>query len=67
MVLLSKLIDELRDNIDHNKDLLKMILKKNPNMVYQKINEISLITGSRYYIFLIQKKFLILNLTEKKI
>jgi hypothetical protein len=48
MVLLSKLIDELRDNIDHNKDLLKMILKKNPNMLYQKINEISLITGSRY-------------------
>jgi hypothetical protein len=48
MVLLSKLIDELRDNINHNKDLLKMILKKNPNMLYQKINEISLITGSRY-------------------
>ena len=48
MVLLSKLIEELRDNIDHNKDLLKMILKKNPNMLYQKINEISLITGSRY-------------------
>jgi hypothetical protein len=48
MVLLSILIDELRDNINHNKDLLKMILKKNPNMLYQKINEISLITGSRY-------------------
>ena len=48
MVTLSKLIDELRDNINHNKNLLKMILKKNPNMVYQKINEISLFTGSRY-------------------
>ena len=48
MVLLSKLIDELRDNIDNNKNLLQIILKKNPNMAYQKINEISLFTGSRY-------------------
>jgi hypothetical protein len=48
MVLLSKLIDELRGNIDNNKKFLQMILKKNPNMVYQKINEISLFTGSRY-------------------
>jgi hypothetical protein len=39
---------ELKDNIDLNKNLIQRILKKNPNMVYQKINEISLITGSRY-------------------
>lgn len=50
MVLLSKLMTELKDNIDLNKDLIQSILNKNPNMVYQKINEISLITGSRYNI-----------------
>jgi hypothetical protein len=48
MVLLSTLIDELRENIDRNKNLLQSILNKNPNMAYQKINEISLFTGSRY-------------------
>jgi hypothetical protein len=50
MILLSKLMSELKDNIDLNKDLIQRILNKNPNMVYQKINEISLITGSRYNI-----------------
>jgi hypothetical protein len=34
MVLLSTLIDELRENIDHNKNLLQLILNKNPNMAY---------------------------------
>jgi hypothetical protein len=48
MVLLSTLIDELRENIDHNKNLLQSILNKNPNKAFQKINEISLFTGSRY-------------------
>src|SRR5215211_4575439 len=48
MVLLSTLIDELRENIDHNKNLLQVILNKNPNIAYQRINEISLFTGSRY-------------------
>ena len=48
MVLLSTLIDELRGNIEYNKNLLQLILNKNPNQAYQKINEISLFTGSRY-------------------
>ena len=48
MVLLSTLIDELRENIERNKNLLQVILNKNPNRAYQKINEISLFTGSRY-------------------
>src|ERR687889_1463727 len=48
MVLLSTLIDELRGNIERNKNLLQLILNKNPNQAYQKINEISLFTGSRY-------------------
>ena len=50
MILLSKLMSELKGNIDLNKDLIRRILNKNPNMMYQKINEISLITGSRYNI-----------------
>ena len=50
MILLSKLMSELKGNIDLNKELIRRILNKNPNMVYQKINEISLITGSRYNI-----------------
>ncbi len=50
MVLLSKLMSELKGNIDLNKELIRRTLNKNPNMVYQKINEISLITGSRYNI-----------------
>ena len=48
MVLFSTLMDELRENIDHNKNILQLILNKNPNKAYQKINEISLFTGSRY-------------------
>ena len=52
MVLLSTLIDELRENIDHNKNLLQLILNKNPNKAFQKINEISLFTGSRYNVTL---------------
>ena len=48
MVLFSTLMDELRENIDHNKNILQLILNKDPNKAYQKINEISLFTGSRY-------------------
>jgi hypothetical protein len=52
MVLFSTLIDELRENIDHNKNILQLILNKDPNKAYQKINEISLFTGSRYKVSL---------------
>src|ERR687890_659561 len=48
MVLFSTLMDDLRENIDHNKNILQLILNKDPNKAYQKINEISLFTGSRY-------------------
>jgi hypothetical protein len=48
MVLFSTLMDELRENIDYNKNILQLILNKDPNKAYQKINEISLFTGSRY-------------------
>jgi hypothetical protein len=48
MVLLSQLIDELKENINNNKNILQIILKNNPNNAYQKINEICLFTGGRY-------------------
>jgi hypothetical protein len=48
MILFSALIDELRANIDNNRDSLYKILKKNANMAYQKINELAIFTGSRY-------------------
>jgi hypothetical protein len=48
MILFSALIDELRANIHTNRNALHMILKKNPNMAYQKLNEVAAFTGSRY-------------------
>src|SRR5919109_350669 len=50
MILFSNLIDELRSNMHHNKNTLSTILKKNPNMAYQKINELALFTGARYHV-----------------
>ena len=48
MILFSVLIEELRSNIRVNSDALHKILKKSPNIVYQKVNELALLTGSRY-------------------
>ena len=48
MILFSALIDELRANIHTNRNALRIILKKNPNMAYQKLNEVAAFTGSRY-------------------
>jgi hypothetical protein len=44
----SKLIDELRLNINHNRDILQTVLKQNPNIAYAKINQIANFTGSRH-------------------
>ena len=46
--LFSNLIDEFRTNINHNSGILDALLRKNSNIVYQKINELAKITGSRY-------------------
>jgi hypothetical protein len=48
MILFSNLIDELISNINANKNILQSILKKNPTMAYQKVNELALFTGLRY-------------------
>jgi hypothetical protein len=48
MILFSNLIDELISNIHANKNILQTILKKSPSLAYQKVNELALLTGSRY-------------------
>ena len=48
MILFSALVGELKSNIHNNRNALYAILKKNPNLAYQKVNEIAVFTGSRY-------------------
>ena len=44
----SSLLRDLKSNIDYNRQVLEISLKGSPVRAYQKINEISLFTGSRY-------------------
>jgi hypothetical protein len=44
----SALIDDLRFNIESNRDGLAAALKRSPNMAYQKVNELALFVGSRH-------------------
>lgn len=44
----SKILDDLKFNIDTNRSFFEKILKKNPSLVYSKINEIAQFVGSRY-------------------
>jgi hypothetical protein len=44
----SNLIDDLRYNVESNRDALAAALKKSPNMAYQKVNELALFVGSRH-------------------
>ena len=48
MPLFSNLMDDLRYNIESNRDALAAALRKSPNVVYQKVNELALFVGSRY-------------------
>ncbi|HET8857735.1 MAG TPA: hypothetical protein VFM28_09440 [Nitrososphaeraceae archaeon] len=41
-------MDDLKFNIDTNRSFFEKILKKNPSLVYSKINEIAQFVGSRY-------------------
>ena len=41
-------MDELQLNIERNYDVLASGLKRGPNTVYQKLNEIALFVGSRH-------------------
>ena len=44
----SKILDDLKFNIDTNRSFFEKILKKNPGLVYSNINEIAQFVGSRY-------------------
>jgi hypothetical protein len=44
----ASLMQDLQRNIELNKDSLAKILRKSPNLAYQKINELARFTGSRY-------------------
>jgi hypothetical protein len=41
-------MDDLRFNIESNRDGLAAALKRSPNMAYQKMNELALFVGSRH-------------------
>ena len=47
-VSFSSLVDDLRYSIDGNRDALRAVLKRSPNLAYQKINELAIFTGSRH-------------------
>jgi hypothetical protein len=44
----SSLIDDLRYNIESNRDALAAALRRSPNFAYQKVNELALFVGSRH-------------------
>jgi hypothetical protein len=48
MAAFSSLMDDLRYNIESNRDALATALKRSPNMAYQKVNELALFVGSRH-------------------
>lgn len=48
MVAFSSLIDDLRFNIESNRDGLAAALRRSPNLAYQKVNELALFVGSRH-------------------
>jgi hypothetical protein len=49
MITFSELIDELKSNINYNRDVLYAI-SKNPNLLYKKITELASFTGSRHHV-----------------
>jgi hypothetical protein len=51
-VTFSELIDELKSNVNYNRDLLHSVSKKNPNLLYNKLTELASFTGSRHFLVL---------------
>ena len=43
-----KMLDDLQNNVKANREPLAAMLRKSPNLVYQKINELAVFVGSRY-------------------
>lgn len=44
----STIIDDLRHNVESNREALAAALKRSPNVAYQKVNELALFVGSRH-------------------
>ena len=51
MIAFSELIDELRSNVDYNRDVL-YVLSKSPNLLYKKLTELASFTGGRHNVTL---------------
>src|SRR5680860_857667 len=49
-MMFSQIIEDLKINFNSNKNFFDKYLKRNPNLVYSKINEIAQFVGSRYEI-----------------
>jgi hypothetical protein len=51
MITFSELIEELRYNVEYNRDVL-IALSKNPNLLFKKLTELVSFTGSRHLVTL---------------
>lgn len=51
MIAFSELIDELRSNVDNNRDVFYALSNK-PNLLYKKLTELASFTGSRHHVTL---------------
>lgn len=49
-MMFSKIIQDLKINFNTNKNFFDKYTKRNPNLIYSKINEIAQFVGSRYEI-----------------
>ena len=49
-ITFSTLLQDLRSNIDYNRQVLESSLRTNPGVAYQKVNEITRFVGSRYHL-----------------
>ena len=46
--MFSSVLDDLQYNIEQNRDLLAVALKKSPNIAYRKVNELAVFVGNRH-------------------
>jgi hypothetical protein len=51
MITFSELIEELRSNVEYNRDVF-IALSKNPNLLFKKLTELVSFTGSRHQVTL---------------
>ena len=49
-MMFSKIIQDLKINFNTNRNFFDKYTKRNPNLIYSKINEIAQFVGSRYEI-----------------